>query len=107
MPALTTKQISLHLNDVPNWSKRAQTIFRTFKFEGFLKSIDFVNRIARKAQKINHHPDIDIRFDKVTLTLTTHDEGGITEKDFSMARQCDQVLSKFFETRSARSTIQS
>jgi 4a-hydroxytetrahydrobiopterin dehydratase len=55
--------------------------------KGFLKSIDFVNRIARKAQKINHHPDIDIRFDKMTLTLTTHDEGGITEKDFSMARQ--------------------
>jgi 4a-hydroxytetrahydrobiopterin dehydratase len=53
--------------------------------KGFLKSIDFVNRIARKAQKINHHPDIDIRFDK--MTLTTHDEGGITEKDFSMARQ--------------------
>jgi 4a-hydroxytetrahydrobiopterin dehydratase len=96
MPALTTKQISLHLKAVPNWSKRAQTIFRTFKFQGFLKSIDFVNRIARRAQKINHHPDIDIRFDKVTLTLTTHDEGRITEKDFCLARQCDEVLSKFF-----------
>jgi 4a-hydroxytetrahydrobiopterin dehydratase len=96
MPALTTKQIGLHLKAVPNWSKRAQTIFRTFKFQGFLKSIDFVNRIARRAQKINHHPDIDIRFDKVTLTLTTHDEGRITEKDFCLARQCDEVLSKFF-----------
>ena len=96
MPALTTKQVSLHLKAVANWSKRAQTILRTFKFEGFLNSIDFVNRIARKAQKINHHPDIDIRFNKVTLTLTTHDEGGITEKDFSLARQCDEVLSKFF-----------
>ena len=96
MPALTTKRVSLHLKAVPNWSKRAQTILRTFKFEGFLNSIDFVNRIARKAQKINHHPDIDIRFNKVTLKLTTHDEGGITEKDFSLARQCDEVFSKFF-----------
>jgi 4a-hydroxytetrahydrobiopterin dehydratase len=96
MPALTAKQISLHLRAVPNWSKRAQTIFRTFKFQGFLKSIDFVNRIARRAQKINHHPDIDIRFDKVTLTLTTHDEGGITEKDFSLAGECDGVFSKLF-----------
>jgi 4a-hydroxytetrahydrobiopterin dehydratase len=96
MPALTIKQISLQLKVVPNWSKRAQTIFRTFKFQGFLKSIDFVNRIARRAQKINHHPDIDIRFDKVTLTLTTHDEGGITEKDFSLARECNGVFSKFF-----------
>ena len=98
MPALTTKQISLHLQAVPNWSKRVQTIFRTFSFEGFLKSIDFVNRIARKAQKINHHPDIDIRFDKVTLTLTTHDEGGITEKDFSLARKCDEVFARFLVT---------
>jgi 4a-hydroxytetrahydrobiopterin dehydratase len=96
MPALTTKQVSLHLKPIPNWSKRAQTILRTFKFEGFLKSIDFVNQIARKAQKINHHPDIDIRFNKVTLKLTTHDEGGITQKDFSLARQCDEVFSRFF-----------
>jgi 4a-hydroxytetrahydrobiopterin dehydratase len=96
MPALTAKQVSLHLKAVPKWSKRAQTILRTFKFEGFLKSIDFVNRIARQAQKLNHHPDIDIRFNKVTLKLTTHDEGGITEKDFSLAHQCDEVFSKFF-----------
>ena len=96
MPALTAKQVSLHLRAVPRWSKRAQTILRTFKFEGFLKGIDFVNRIARKAQKVNHHPDIDIRFDKVTLKLTTHDEGGLTGKDFSLAGQCDEVFSKFF-----------
>jgi 4a-hydroxytetrahydrobiopterin dehydratase len=98
MPALDTKQINLHLKAIPNWSKRAQTIFRTFKFEGFLNSIDFVNRIARRAEKSNHHPDIDIRFNKVKLALTTHDEGGITEKDFSLARQCDEVFSKFFES---------
>ena len=97
MPALTARQIKLHLKTVPDWSKRAQTIGRTFKFEGFLKSMDFVNRIARKAQKINHHPDIDIRFDKVTLKLTTHDEGGITKKDFSLARQCDEVFSRYLK----------
>jgi 4a-hydroxytetrahydrobiopterin dehydratase len=53
-----------------------------------------VRRIAKQAQKNNHHPDIDIRFNKVTLKLTTHDEGGITEKDFSLARQCDEVYSR-------------
>jgi 4a-hydroxytetrahydrobiopterin dehydratase len=95
MPALHSKEIKLHLQSVPDWSKRAQTIFRTFKFEGFLKGIDFVNRIAVKAQKMNHHPDIDVRFNEVTLTLSTHDEGGITEKDFSLAKQCDEVFSKF------------
>ena len=95
MPALTAKQVSLHLKAVPDWSKRARTILRTFEFKGFLEGIDFVNRVARKAQKANHHPDIDIHFNKVTLKLTTHDEGGITEKDFSLARQCDEVFSKF------------
>jgi 4a-hydroxytetrahydrobiopterin dehydratase len=95
VPALTAKQINLRLKTIPDWAKRAQTICRTFKFEGFLMSIAFVRRIAKQAQKINHHPDIDIRFDKVTLTLTTHDEGGITGKDFSLAGQCDVVFSRF------------
>ena len=95
MPVLHSKQIKLNLQALPGWSKRAQTILRTFKFEGFLKSIDFVNGIARKAQKMNHHPDINICFNKVTLTLATHDEGGITEKDFLLAKQCDEVFSKY------------
>lgn len=98
MPALTTKEINRHLKAVPNWLKRAQTIHRTFKFDGFLLSIAFVHRIAKQSQKINHHPDIDIRFDQVTLALTTHDEGGLTEKDFILARQCDGVFSKFSES---------
>jgi len=98
MTALTAKAISIQLKTVPDWTKRAQTISRTFAFDGFLMSLAFVHRIAKRAQKINHHPDIDIRFDKVTLALTTHDEGGITEKDFILARQCDEVFSKFPES---------
>ena len=94
MPALPPSQVRLHLKAVPNWSKRAQTIHCTFKFAGFLESIAFVNRIARKAQTANHHPDIEIRYNKVTLKLTTHDEGGLTGKDFSLARQCDEVFAK-------------
>jgi 4a-hydroxytetrahydrobiopterin dehydratase len=96
MSALTAKEIKYHLNSVPAWTKHGQTISRTIQFAGFLKSIDFVNLIARQAQKFNHHPDIDIRYNRVTLTLSTHDEGGITEKDFVMARQCDEVFNKFF-----------
>jgi len=96
MPALTTKKVRQHLKTVPHWSLRAQTIIRSFKFEGFLESIAFVNRIARQAQKMNHHPDIVIRYNKVTLKLTTHDEGGITGKDFSLAQQGDAVFAKYF-----------
>ncbi len=62
MPAPTAKQSNLHLSTIPDWSKRAQMISRTFTFRGCLKSIAFVCRIARKAQKTNHHPEIDIRF---------------------------------------------
>ena len=98
MSALTAKNVALELKAVPGWSKRAQTIFRTFEFKGFPNSITFVQRIARKAQKANHHPDIDIRFNRVTLKLTSHDEGGITEKDFSLARQCDAVFSALPES---------
>ena len=102
MPALTAQQVSLHLKTFPNWADRAQAICRTFKFEGFLMSIAFVRRIAKRAQKFNHHPDIDIRFDQVTLTLTSPDEGGITEKDFSLAQQCDEVFSRFLASWSTQ-----
>ena len=98
MPALTTSQIKLQLQAIPDWSKQAQTICRTFKFEGFMSSVDFVRRIAKQTLKINHQPDIEIHFDKVTLMLTTHDEGGLTEKDFSLARKCDEVFARFLET---------
>jgi len=94
MTALTTKEINLRLKAVPDWAKRGKTISHTFQFDDFLHSLDFVNRVAKKAQKLNHHPDIDIRYDKVTLTLTTHDAGGLTGKDFSLAQQCDGIFAK-------------
>jgi 4a-hydroxytetrahydrobiopterin dehydratase len=94
MPPLKTKQVHLQLKAIPNWSKRAHTLCRTFTCKGFLQSINFVNRVATRAEKSHHHPDIDIRFNKVTLTLTTRDEGGITKKDFSLARQCDETFSQ-------------
>jgi 4a-hydroxytetrahydrobiopterin dehydratase len=96
MPAFTAKEIKEQLKARPDWAKRGRTIGRSFQFAGFPDSIDFVRRVARKAQKMNHHPDIDIRFDKVTLALSTHDEGGITEKDFSLAAQCDEIFANYF-----------
>lgn len=99
MQVLTTKQIKAGLKAVANRSQSVQTLCRTFKFKGFLNSIAFVNHITRIAQNLNHYPDIDIRFDQVTLTLTTHDAGGITETDFSVARQCDEVFLSFFAFR--------
>lgn len=82
MAALIAKQIKLHLQAVPNWSKRTQTISRTFKFEGFLDSISFVRCIAAKAEKAQHHPDINIRWNKVTLLSPRTMRAGLPKKIF-------------------------
>lgn len=96
MSVMNTQQIKLRLNTLPDWTRRAQTIQRTYAFNTFTIAIDFVKWVAKKADKMNHHPDIDIRYDHVSLKLTSHDEGGLTEKDFALARQCDEVFSKLF-----------
>jgi len=90
MTTMTHQETIDELKNLPDWTHHAKTIARTYKFEGFLKSIAFVDQVAKRAQKLNHHPDIDIRFDQVMLTLTTHDAGGLTEKDFTLAEQCDE-----------------
>jgi 4a-hydroxytetrahydrobiopterin dehydratase len=96
MPSLNSRLVKIRLKALPGWSARARAIHRRYEFKGFLQAVDFVNRVAAKAERANHHPDIDIRWNKVSLTLTTHSEGGLTDKDFSMARQCDQLFSKHF-----------
>ena len=85
------------LKEIPGWTHQAKSLTRTYKFETFLLGIAFVRRIAKRAEKLQHHPDIDIRFDKVKLTNTTHDAGGLTAKDFELAEQCDNVFAKFSE----------
>ena len=96
MPAFTSQELNEQLKARPDWAKSAKTIRRTFSFVGFPEGIDFVRLVARKAEKMNHHPDIDIRFDKVTLALSTHDEGGITAQDFALAAQCDEIFASHF-----------
>jgi 4a-hydroxytetrahydrobiopterin dehydratase len=89
MDKLTAAQIKTSLATVPEWHKRGKTISRTFVFKDFPAAIRFVNTVAKLAEKAWHHPDIDIRWNKVTLTLTTHDAGGLTEKDFKLASRFD------------------
>jgi 4a-hydroxytetrahydrobiopterin dehydratase len=75
---------------VPDWKKNDVCITRTYQFKDFPAAIKFVNAVARLAEKAWHHPDINIRWNKVALTLTTHDAGGLTRKDFILARKFDQ-----------------
>jgi 4a-hydroxytetrahydrobiopterin dehydratase len=91
MPKLTAAQIKSALVTVPDWKNTGVTIACTFTFKDFPTAIWFVNAVAKLAEKAGHHPDIDIRWNKVTLTLTTHSEGGLTEEDFKLARQVDQL----------------
>ena len=91
MTKLNAAQIKSALGAVPDWKKQGITITRTFQFKDFPAAIRFVNAVARLAEKTWHHPDIDIRWNKVTLTLTTHDAGGLTEKDFKLANRFDQL----------------
>ena len=79
------------LKKVPEWELEKNHIERTFEFDDFSESIDFVNGVAEVAEDEEHHPDIDIRWNKVTLALTTHDAGGLTEKDFALAKQFDEA----------------
>jgi 4a-hydroxytetrahydrobiopterin dehydratase len=91
MAKLNAAKIKARLSTVPDWKKRSQTIVRTFQFKDFPAAIRFVNAVARIAEKAWHHPDIDIRWNKVTLALTTHDAGGLTEKDFKLAKTFDRL----------------
>ena len=91
MAKLTPKEIKEALADVPGWKKRGSEITRTCKFKDFAEAMKFVNQVSRAAEKANHHPDIDIRWNTVTLVLATHSEGGLTRKDFDLAKKIDDL----------------
>lgn len=91
MAKLTSVQIKAALPKVPKWKRQRATITRTFQFQDFVVAMKFVNRVARVAEAAAHHPDIDIRWNKVTLTLATHSEGGLTQKDFALAKKIDRL----------------
>ena len=91
MEKLPQEDIQARLESFPDWSINGDALQRTFSFEDFLGAMAFVNRVADLAEGHHHHPDIMIRYNKVTLTLTTHDAGGLTEKDFTFARDTDGV----------------
>lgn len=91
MSKLSPTDIKAALKSVPEWKRQRAAITRTIQFKDFPAAIKFVNAVAKLAEKAWHHPDIDIRWNKVTLTLSTHSEGGLTEKDFKLAKQLDRL----------------
>jgi 4a-hydroxytetrahydrobiopterin dehydratase len=92
MPALTPAQIAEGLASIPDWNVAEGNLVRIFQFEDFREAMSFVNAVAALAESAAHHPDIDIRYNKVHLALSSHDAGGITEKDFALAKQIAGAL---------------
>ncbi len=92
MPPLSTQQANDLLATLPGWQIAAGELVRTFQFEDFLAAMRFVNRVAELAEEAGHHPDIDIRYNRVRLALVTHDAGGLTSRDFDLAGRADKAI---------------
>lgn len=91
MAALSAQQAASLLSTLPGWQIEAGELVRTYKFDDFRAALGFVNRVGELAEAAGHHPDIDIRYNKVRLALVTHDAGGLTNKDFELAAHADQA----------------
>ncbi|MHA7813476.1 MAG: 4a-hydroxytetrahydrobiopterin dehydratase [Phycisphaerales bacterium] len=87
---LSESQIEAGLESHPAWVELNGEIQRTFEFEDFIGAMKFVNQVAEYAERAQHHPDILVRYNKVTLSVSTHDAGGITQKDFDLAEATDK-----------------
>ena len=91
---LAEPELAAALEGAPNWAEVGGSIQRTVSFKDFKESMSFVVHVATEAERVQHHPDILIRYNKVTLTLSTHDAGGLTEKDFGLARTIDALVER-------------
>ena len=91
MALLSDEDVTTRLEGLEGWERDGDSIRREFKFEDFVGSVDFVNRITPAAEEMNHHPDLAISWNKVTVSLSTHSQGGITENDFQLAGRIDEL----------------
>jgi 4a-hydroxytetrahydrobiopterin dehydratase len=90
MTRLSDSEIRQRLQDLSGWTRREDSIVKEYEFDDFVGAIEFVRAVAARAEEANHHPDIEIHYNKVKLTLSTHSEGGVTEKDIEAAGSFDQ-----------------
>ena len=88
---LSDEQITTALTKLPGWAREGNLITKTYKFGKFAEGISFVQRVAVAADAMDHHPDIDIRYTKVTCSLSTHSAGGITQKDLDLAKKIERA----------------
>ncbi len=88
---LSLNEINKRLSELKDWSLEVNSITKLFELPNFRGALDFVNKVGGLAQEANHHPDIVISYNRVKIILTTHIEGGLTEKDFALAKKIDSL----------------
>jgi 4a-hydroxytetrahydrobiopterin dehydratase len=91
MARLSEGDIEERLSGLDGWKRDGEAIVKSFDRGDFKGSVDFVNRLTPEAEEMNHHPDLEISWKTVTVTITTHSEGGLTEGDFELARRIDAL----------------
>ncbi len=91
MATLSDIEIQRGLGGLPGWSRKGDTLVKSYHFATFPKGIDFIRRVADVAESMNHHPDIDVRYTKVNFVLSSHDAGGITERDLALAKGIEDL----------------
>ena len=91
MHPLDPAALHAELAACPGWGLSGGQVERTFEFPDFVRSMRFVNELAAEAERVQHHPDILVRYSKVTLSLSTHDVGGLSQKDFDFAASADRL----------------
>ena len=92
MGHLSINEIHKHLEELNNWELTGDEITKEFHFKEFKQAMEFANKVAEESERINHHPDIFIRYDKVAISLTTHSANGLTYKDFKLAKIIEQLV---------------
>jgi 4a-hydroxytetrahydrobiopterin dehydratase len=92
---LTDDQVAQSLHTLPAWAGDSRAVTRTVEAADFLTGIRIVDEVAVVADALDHHPDIDIRWRKVTFTLTTHSAKGVTERDLDLAQRIDEIVDKY------------
>jgi 4a-hydroxytetrahydrobiopterin dehydratase len=92
MALLSDKEIDATLEDLAGWERVGETIRKTFRLRDFVDAVRFVDRLVEPAEEMGHHPDVEISWNRVTISLTTHSRGGLTLADFELARRIDVLL---------------
>jgi len=101
---ISSPEIQQQIQALPGWAINEGQLYCTYEFSNFVESVDFVNSVVEPAEAIGHHPDLEISYNTVTIKLTTHDAGGLTQLDFDLAQHISQIVESMPSVSGCRSS---